>query len=193
MKWLITRGDRVIRTVRRIESVKLSLKALLIACPVFGLIAGWTIREFSYETALGRSEAELYIADDVWFDTNANISVALSDDKPESLGDVAAACFSGDSKIDSRTIDALLAMPNLRVVSFDRSTIDRDSFRRLHTSTSIELIGFGGTNIADQGLLSLVPLKSLRVVDVFQSEVTPQGIARFHAARPDVHIQNWYN
>ncbi|MCC9658822.1 hypothetical protein [Rhodopirellula halodulae] len=173
--------------------MKFSLRALLIVCPVLGLLVGWTLHEFSYETALGRSAADLYFADDVRFDTDANISISLSGDKPESFGDVAAACFSGDSRINSRTIDALLAMPNLKVVSFDRSTIDRDAFKRLHTSTSIELIGFGGTNIADEGLLSLVPLKSLRVVDVFQSDVTPQGVAQFRAARPDVHVQNWYN
>ncbi|MCA9143970.1 MAG: hypothetical protein KDB05_14330 [Planctomycetales bacterium] len=173
--------------------MKFSLKALLIACPVFGLLIGWTLRELSYEKALKRSDAELYFADDVRYDNYANISVAISDNKPQVLTDVGAACFSETSNIDRGTIDALLAMPNLKVVSFDRSTVDREAFRRLHTSTSIVLIGFGGTNVSDDELYSLVPLKSLRVVDVFQSEVTPQGIARFRAARPDVSIQNWYN
>lgn len=173
--------------------MKFSLKVLLISCAVLGPIVGWTLREFSYETALSRSGAELYTSDDVRFDTSANISLVISGDKPDSLSDVAAVYFPGESTIDSRTVDALLAMPNLRVVSFDRSTIDRGAFRRLRTSTSIELIGFGGTNVADEGLLSLVPLKSLRVVDVFQSEVTPLGISQFRTARPDVHIQNWYN
>ncbi|WP_143549407.1 hypothetical protein [Rhodopirellula bahusiensis] len=173
--------------------MKFSLKALLIACPLFGLAVGWTLRQLSYDTALQRSNAQLYFADDLWFDNHANISLAISSNKPEALADVAAACFSEDSKVDRQTIDALLAMPNLKVISFDRSSIDCDAFQRLHASKSIELIGFGGTNVTDDDLYSLVPLKSLRVVDVFQSEVTPEGIARFRVARPDVHVQNWYN
>jgi hypothetical protein len=55
---------------------------------------------------------------------------------------------------------------------------------------SLRLIDLGGTNISDDGLRHLEPLKQLTGLQVtHQTQVTPAGLARLREELPGCHIE----
>jgi hypothetical protein len=53
---------------------------------------------------------------------------------------------------------------------------------------AIKTIQLADTPITDRGLNDLIPIPSLTAVYLTGANVTPAGIARFKAARPEVRV-----
>ena len=64
--------------------------------------------------------------------------------------------------------------------------------RHLHTSGTncrhLEYLTLDFTAVSDEGLLALTDCASLKTLRMRRTQITPDGKAAFHTARPDVKL-----
>jgi hypothetical protein len=68
------------------------------------------------------------------------------------------------------------------------SRVQNDDLDLLKDIQNLNSLDLRGTEITDEGMAKLVPLKSLKTVKVTSSRITPDGIKMLKEARPDLVV-----
>jgi len=95
--------------------------------------------------------------------------------------------------IKGRTLSAvdwaeLGRFENLERLHLEQSNVEDDHLALLAGASRLEYINLYATGVSDEGLNHLVHLTALGDVYVWQSRITPEGIARFVEERPGVRV-----
>ena len=95
----------------------------------------------------------------------------------------------GGSGFPEETLKALAGLTDLRVLYLGHSAITPDGLRVLSSLDKVERLGLQGCRRIDDSALSvLAGWKSLKYLDVQETEVTDKGLADLRKAKPDIKI-----
>jgi len=83
----------------------------------------------------------------------------------------------------------LTSLPDVAELNIqDAPAITDAGIACLNQLRNLEDVYLDGTAVSDSGLLDLAGLPKLKIIDVANTHVTPEGVRKFRALRPDVSI-----
>jgi hypothetical protein len=95
------------------------------------------------------------------------------------------------AKLSYAGIDQIAALPNLMYLDLSGTSLDDRAAKSLARAQTLKVLYLIETEISDEGLLHLAPLKNLATINVSGSLVTKAGSDAFQAAMPNCEVQNF--
>jgi len=93
------------------------------------------------------------------------------------------------TSVTSQGLIHLEGLKELKTLCLDGTAINDASLVHLAQLPKLEWLYLNATNVTDAGLIHLRELKSLRLLSVVNTQVTADGIRRFHEFRPTTRVR----
>ncbi len=90
--------------------------------------------------------------------------------------------------VTDNVFKAIVLMPNLRRVNLAHTKVTSGGLGELAELTALEELNLVGTPVDDAGIEAIAKVQGLRRLHVWRSVMTPEGLARLAALRPDLAI-----
>lgn len=114
-----------------------------------------------------------------------------------SLDDVSGVDFSLRLPSTAKSLKGVSAtlrkLKNCKIIDLSGRSIDHEICRALAVMPNLEYVNLDGTTMTDADLMELNRSASIQFINVFESNVTDQGIADFKDERPDITVWDWYH
>lgn len=94
------------------------------------------------------------------------------------------------AQVSSALFESLARLPHLEELRFQNIVLNSAAWQQLAKLDGLTLLQFAAVPLTDDDLQHLVPLKSLKSLHCGQTKLTPTGLAKFKAARPDVKVES---
>lgn len=92
-------------------------------------------------------------------------------------------------EISNEDLKRISELTELKKLSLYGSTFDQTGLKDLANAGRLEALGVGKTAVTDQALVWIAEISSLRWLWIFECDkLTPDGVAEFRQARPDVEV-----
>ena len=127
----------------------------------------------------------------VWIDFAANAPKWTDADLEAKLAPLAANVAElslARTQAGARTLALAARMPRLERLDVRATAVDDAALSRLRGHAAVEMLVLAGAKLSDASVATLIELPALKRVYVWQSGITPAGIARLASARPELVI-----
>ncbi|MGB7346555.1 MAG: DUF1570 domain-containing protein [Pirellulaceae bacterium] len=92
------------------------------------------------------------------------------------------------TKVDAGLGEWLAGATALRELDLSHTPMDDAVLKSVVSATNLEVLWMTGTKISDRSIDVIAAMPKLQMVNVQQSEISPAGVARLQAARPNLKI-----
>lgn len=167
-------------------------------CMTTVAFAGCSSQQFSSSKAvlhLSRWGGQAFSTDEVQVSKNGSLTFFLGKKGKTSILDknVFAVSFRAHSKVTAESISTLPTLSSLKVLSFGDCQLPQGFAEIVSSCNALEILNVAGASFDDVDLGKLNVPNSLKMIDLFQSEVSAIGISKFQQKHPDIKVLNWYH
>jgi RNA polymerase sigma factor (sigma-70 family) len=94
------------------------------------------------------------------------------------------------TRVNDEGVRQAAALPALAEIDLEGTDVTDAGAAHLATSRTLEDVNLEKTRVTDAAFEALARIGTLRRLNVGDTSVTPEGLARFRAARPDVRVRD---